>query len=67
MATLNITLEITNQTVIDTITKVVSQYEGVTLQDRVKSYLKVKITDDVNKQIRADTINAMTNIDDIEA
>jgi len=66
MATINISLIIENQQIIDDATRVLESYEGETLQDKIKSFLKKEIMQKINAQRYTDAQQSVSNIEDAD-
>ncbi len=66
MATLNISLTIENQQIIDDITKILESYEGENLQEKIKSFLKKEMMQKINAQRYTDAQQSVTSVDDTD-
>lgn len=66
MATINISLTIENQQIIDDATKVLDGYEGETLQDKIKSFLKKEMMIKINNQRYTDAHQSVVNVSDTD-
>lgn len=66
MATINISLTIENQQIIDDAIRVLDGYDGENLQDKIKSFLKKEIMQKINNQRNTDAMQSVTNITDTD-
>jgi hypothetical protein len=66
MATINISLIIENQQIIDDAVRVLDGYDGENLQEKIKSFLKKEIMQKINNQRNTDAMQSVTNISDTD-